>query len=124
MRAVSLVEKGWAGARCLSVELSERGTRVRHLVRGTIPKEILSVITPHPGIQIQGIPVRLYRPAVWAALLLEQLLGRLRLVIVDNPKTAEWVARTFPGFKKKILLVGETATGQLQILSKGAAIAL
>ncbi len=109
MVAISLVEKGWAGARRLSIELSRTGVGVRHLVRGTIAPEFLSVITPYPGVSIRGIPVRWYRIATWGTLLLWQFRPGLHAVIVDNTRTADWVTKTFPRLADKLVRVNETA---------------
>ena len=68
MQAISLVEKGWAGARRLSIPLAQRGVRVRHLVKGRLRAEVLKVIAPHPGMTIRGVPRRLYRLAAWFTL--------------------------------------------------------
>lgn len=110
MVALSLVEKGWAGARRLSMELSYKGTAVRHLVKGRIAPEFLSVITPYPGISIRGIPVRWYRIATWGTLLSWQFRPDLHAVIVDNSRTADWVAKTFPKLTDKLIQVKETTS--------------
>ncbi len=109
MVAISLVEKGWAGARRLSIELSRKGVGVRHLVRGAIAPEFMGIITPYPGISIHGIPVRWYRIAAWWALLWWQFRPNLHAVIVDNARTSDWVAKTFPRVADKLVQVKETA---------------
>ncbi len=109
MVAISLVEKGWAGARRLSIELSRKGVQVRHLVRGTIASEFVDIITPYPGISIRGIPVRWYRIATWGILLSWQFRPNLHAVIVDNARTSDWVTKTFPQLADKLIQVKETA---------------
>ncbi len=109
MVALSLVEKGWSGARRLSIELSGTGIEVRHLSRGRIAPEIVAVITPYPKISIRGIPVRWYRIAAWWTLLSWQFRPSLQAVIVDNARTTDWVTKTFPRLTDKLLQVKEAA---------------
>ena len=109
MIALSLVEKGWAGARRFSIQLSDKGVAVRHLVKGTIAPEFLAVITPYRGVSIHGISARGYRIVTWAALLLYQFHPGLQAVIVDNTRTSDWVAKTFPRLAGRLIQVAETA---------------
>ena len=108
MIALSLVEKGWAGTRRFSIQLSDKGVAVRHLVKGTIAPEFLAIITPYPGVSIQGIPARGYRIVTWAALLLYQFHPGLQAVIVDNSRTSEWITKTFPRLAGRLIHVQET----------------
>ncbi len=113
MQAISLVEKGWAGARGLSIALSRQGVCVRHLVRGRVPLEVLQVLTPYEGITIQGFSTRWYRWVVWGILLWNQRRARTRLVMVDNSKAMEWVRHWFPRLKDHLVQVEETPQGSL-----------
>ena len=124
MMALSLVEKGWAAARWLSLDLARKGTPVRHLVRGSIPRTMREVLAPSVGVTLQGVPLRLYRPAAWMELWLGQLTGRIGMVITDNAKTAGWVKKSFPRLREKILLLGETEIGRPRVLEKGAEVRL
>ncbi len=124
MRAISLVEKGWAGARWLSIILAKEGTPVHHLVKGRLPNQVLRIITPYPRITLHGIPPKAHRVAAFLILALGQVPGTVGMVIVDNSKTAQWVARWFPVLRDRIVLVGETETGKPQIHQKGPRIAL
>ncbi len=111
MVAISLVEKGWAGARRLSIGLSHKGVAVRHLVKGRIAPGFLGIITPYPEISIRGIPVQWYRLATWWTLLIWQFRqGNLHAVIVDNARTSDWVKKTFPRLSNKLIQVKETAS--------------
>ena len=121
---LSLVEKGWAAARWFSLELAQRGTPVRHLAKGTIPRPTREVLTPAPGVTLHGAPQRLYRAAAWAHLWKAQLTGKVTVVITDNTKTAGWVKKSFPRLREKVLLLGETETGRPQVLEKGAGVFL
>jgi len=106
-KAISLVEKGWAGARWLSIDLARQGTPVTHLVKGALPRATREVLTPRPGVSIVGVPQRLYRAAAWLHLWAGQATGSVGMVITDNAKSAEWVKGAFPGLKEKVRLVAE-----------------
>lgn len=88
---VSMVEKGWGAARRISIELTKQGIGVHHFVRGHLPRELIAVLTPYAGMRITGLPVRWYRPALWALLLWRKLTGRRTLVLVDNERAAGWI---------------------------------
>ena len=121
MRAISLVEKGWPGVRQLSIPLARRGIAVRHLVRGALAREVLEVITPQPGMTIRGIAPRWYRLAAWLELLGASRRGGLRLVLVDNEKAADWVARCVPWLKDRLVLLQESSDGAPVIARRGRA---
>ena len=89
--AVSMVEKGWGGARRVSIELTRQGMTVHHLVRGRLPKDLIAAITPYAGMRITGVSTRWFRPIVWALLVWRRLTGRAPLVLVDNERAAAWV---------------------------------
>ena len=88
---VSMVEKGWGGARRVSIELAKQGIAVHHFVKGQLPDDLLAVLTPYAGMRITGWPVRWFRPGIWALLLWRTLTGRRPVVLVDNERAAAWV---------------------------------
>ncbi len=122
--ALSLVEKGWAAARWLSLEMAGKGIPVCHLVKGAIPRPTREVLSPGAGVTLRGVPQRFFRGAAWAQLWLGQTTGRIGMVITDNAKTAGWVRKRFPRLREKVLLLGETGNGRPQILEKGAEVRL
>ena len=120
MQAISLVEKGWAGARQLSIPLTQRGIRVRHLVRGTLAAGVLKSITPYPGMTIRGIPRRLYRLVAWVALQLGSWRGDVAMILVDNERAFSWVSRAVPSLGDRLVLVLEADDGAPRIAQTGA----
>ena len=124
MLALSLVEKGWAGSRRVAIRLSAAGISVRHLVRGSLPREVVRVISPYPGVAIRGVPVRWYRVAAWSWLMLAQFRRGVAWLLVDNEKTARWAARWFPRLRAKLVLIQETGTGDPLAFRNGAPVAL
>lgn len=125
MAVLSLVEKGWAGARWLSIHMmAQSDVSVRHLVRGTVPRVLLEALTPYARMTITGIPVRLYRLVVWVVLVYGCCTGRLAAVLVDNERAERWVARWFPWLRDHIILVHETSEGRPAIVRHGAQVQL
>ncbi|MBI4342355.1 MAG: hypothetical protein HY599_03190 [Candidatus Omnitrophica bacterium] len=122
MQAISLVEKGWAGARQLSIQLARRGVRVRHLVKGALSREVLEVLTPHEGMTIHGVPRRAYRPVAWLALQRGRWRGDLALVLVDNERAFQWVSRVVPSLGGRLVLIQEADDGSPRIAQAGAAV--
>lgn len=118
------MEKGWAAARSLSLELAGKGIPVRHLVKGRIPRPTREVLTPRAGVTIQGVPQRLYRMAAWSHLGLGQLTGSIGMVITDNSKTAGWVKKSFPRLRERVLWIGEQEDGRPKVIEKGASVRL
>ena len=121
MQAISLVEKGWAGARRLSIELVQRGGSVRHVIRGRLDAELLSVLTPYPRLTIRGVPLRWYRVAAWLELAVALAGGGPQLILVDNEKAAAWVGGWFPMLRERVVVVQEDATGAPMVTRRGAA---
>ena len=119
---LSLVEKGWAGARRLSIVLVRRGVRVYHLVRGELRPEVLEVLTPYEGMQIRGVSRRWYSVITWVTLLRAQVRGELMLVLVDNEKAFGWVSRMCPSLRDRLVLVQEADDGSPRIGRCGAGV--
>lgn len=86
-RALSLVDRGWAGARACSLALArEPDIRVTHLIRGRLAPEVLGIITPHPMIRLADAPKRWYSLWLAATLAREALTGQLRWVFFDHER--------------------------------------
>ena len=122
MRVLSLVEKGWAGARQLSIHLARAEGEVEHLVRGRISRDVLAVMTPHPGMRIRGIPRQWYKVIVWIRLFVAQRLRQPSLILIDNERTAQWIDRWFPSLRKSVVLVLEAPDGSPQVFRQGQVI--
>lgn len=85
--ALSLVERGWRGARECSLLLNARHVRVTHLIKGSLTGEVRHMIAPYPFISIHDVPRKLFPIWAWAVLLTQTLRGRLRWVLLDNERT-------------------------------------
>ena len=117
---LSFVEKGWAGPRQLSIELSKRGVPVRHLVKGRIPAEVIRVIPPYEGVSIHGVPRRWFRFVIVGELLWWWMGLRLALVFADSRPTEAWLRRWFPFLREKLVLVQERFDGAPLVFRGGA----
>ncbi len=119
-RVLSLVEKGWAGARQLSIRFSREGLQVRHLVRGRLAADVRACLTPYAGITIWGIPRRVYRVVVWLQLFAAPLRGPVRAILIDNERSARWINRWFPHLQEYVILIQERGDGSPVIKWRGA----
>lgn len=94
---ISLVERGWQMARERSLELREQGVDVRHLIKGRVPPEVLSLVTPHPTIRLMSVP----RPWFWPWVFVQVMWARGRRVLqeiwVDNDRTQQRLSRWVRG---------------------------
>ena len=53
---LSVVERGWQGARECSLILARQGIRVTHLVKGRLPSGVRALIQPVQGIVLRDAP--------------------------------------------------------------------
>lgn len=90
--ALSVVERGWAGARQCSLELSRRGIGVTHLIKGRLSREELAMITPVPRVQVRSVGRIWFRLALWAVAGWMAARGRLGWCLVDHERTARELA--------------------------------
>lgn len=113
MWVISLVEKGWASARHVSIELTLQGARVFHLVKGRLPRGLLEVLTPYARMSIYGIPRPWFRVSAWLCLVPAQFMRPF--VMVDNQRSVEWIQREFPLLRHRVVLVREGPAGAVQV---------
>ncbi len=87
IEALSLVERGWRGARQCSLALNAHRVAVTHLVKGRLSREVRELIAPYPFIRVRAVPRWVF--PVWArGMLIGALMRRrLRWVLIDNPRT-------------------------------------
>ena len=95
---LSVVERGWHGARDCSLALNGRAIPVRHLIKGRLPRALRAIITPYPHIRITSAPRPLFPLALWWAIATQTAAGRLRWLLVDHERTwsrVQWWCRAF-----------------------------
>ena len=84
---ISLVERGWQGARECSLRLLDRGIAVTHLVKGSLPPEVSVLVPPEPGLRLVGIPRFWFPLALWGWLVPAAAGRRVRWILLDNERT-------------------------------------
>ncbi len=89
---LSLVERGWRGARTCSLELAAQGIGTTHLIKGSVGGDVRALIQPRDGVRIVDVPRGLFRPAVWAYLAGAAVTRRMRWVLADSERTLREVA--------------------------------
>jgi len=95
---LSVVERGWRGARECSLVLSTVGVPVTHLIKGFLNAELREMIRPYPGIRMISVPRPLFRLWLWWTLCWQTTTGRLRWVLLDHERTLReisWWCRRF-----------------------------
>ncbi|MBI4343605.1 MAG: hypothetical protein HY601_02185 [Candidatus Omnitrophica bacterium] len=95
--ALSLVEKGWHGAREHTKSLPG-GWRVVHLVKGPVDPSVRRLLGLDARTRLVGIPRRWYWPVAWAMLVRWGVTRRLGALVVDNTRAQRrmrpWAAWT------------------------------
>ncbi len=118
---ISVVERGWRGARECAVVLNEAGVPVTHLIKGWIGRDVQEMIlspasqpeagpvgariakgNPLAGERMIGStpkqrviawPRPVFYAGLWLWLAPRMLLGRVRWVLVDHERTYRGLAR-------------------------------
>ncbi len=84
---LSLVERGWRGARECSLILSARGISVTHLIKGSLSPDVRVMIQTVPHTRIIDVPRLWFRVATWGHVLFVGGRGMTRWVLVDHERT-------------------------------------
>lgn len=113
---LSLVERGWFGARTCSLSLNAMTIPVTHLIKGHLDAEVRAMIRPYPHIRIISVPRICFRVGVWGLICWQTLTGRLQWLLIDHERTLREVAWWCRLFRLTPLLIHETDEGyQLEI---------
>ena len=89
---LSLVERGWQAARVCSLEAEPHGVRVLHVVKGRLDRSVLALIEPKPHIRLVSLPKNFFWPVVFPLMAWCAAISRLRVVVVDNERSARRLA--------------------------------
>ena len=92
---VSFVEDGWRSARAFTIDVvrAHENVEVVHYIRERVDPEVLRMITPYPRTRLVPIARPWFKIARWSLLLWGGITRRWRLVIVDNERAREALAR-------------------------------
>ena len=110
-RVLSLVERGWRGARECSLALGGNGVAVTHLIKGSLPPPVRAMIRPAARISIIDVPRRVFRVWLWAMVLRHTLTRGAHWVLLDNERTLREVGWWCRRFRLIPVFVRETAEG-------------
>ena len=89
---LSLVERGWRGARDCSLALSAMRIPVTHLIKGRLDADVQAMIRPFSSIAIMSVPRAWFPPTLWWVMIRGTLTGKLRWVLMDHERTWKFVA--------------------------------
>lgn len=95
---LSLVERGWQGARQCSLALEARHVPVTHVVKGRLSADVRAMIEPHPHIRVVSAPRAAFRLWIWPVVIWRTLQGRLRWILMDHERShreLSWWCRRF-----------------------------
>ena len=84
---LSVVERGWRGARECSLTLALQGIRVTHLIKGRLGPEVRGLIRPVQGIALVAAPRWRFRLWFWAHLLSGAIRRRAMWALFDHERT-------------------------------------
>jgi hypothetical protein len=69
-------------------------------VKGLLPPEVRAIVRPVPSIRLIGVPKTCFWPLLWLLCVSARITGKLRGVIVDNPRSekrvASWLGKAIP----------------------------
>lgn len=85
-KAVFVSEVGWRGTRELSIKLDGQGVFCAVIIKGSVPKDVMSVITPYGRIGIRAVP-RLLFILVVAAYTLGAIFEKGTLFVFSKEST-------------------------------------
>ena len=108
---LSVVERGWRGARECSIALSARAVPVTHLIKGSLKADLRAMIRPYPGVELISVPRAMFRAWLWGLLVWGTMLGRVRWVLVDHERTLREVAWWCRVCGLTLVFIQETAQG-------------
>ena len=123
LEVLSVVERGWRGARECSLVLQRHGIKVTHVIKGRLSPDLQRVIVPYPLIRLIVVPRVLFRPCLWAALIAASVRGRLGWLILDHERTLREVSGWCRAFGITPVLIEERAS-DYRLLRDGSAAAV
>ena len=92
-RVISVVERGWRGARECAAVLNQAGVPVTHLIKGWISRDVQEMIGSTPKQRVVAWPRPAFYVGLWLWLAPRVLFGRVRWVLVDHERTSRGLAR-------------------------------
>jgi hypothetical protein len=84
---LSVVERGWRGARECSLDVARQGIQVTHLIKGRLPPDVRRLIQPVQGIALYDAPRWRFPLLLWTHLVAGALTRRVRWALFDHERT-------------------------------------
>ncbi len=113
---ISLVERGWQAARECSLDLEPSGLVVVHLVKGRLTRSVRAMVAPKAHIHLMDLPRNLFWLVAWPACIGMQVLGMLRIILVDNDRAYQRLERWASRVQVQLVLVRPVREGyELQL---------
>ncbi len=94
---ISLVERGWQAAREHSLKLQGGCVESVHVIKGSVPADVLGMIAPLPAIRLVSVARTWFWPLAIGWALWARWRGILCGVLVDNTRTQQRVVRWLHG---------------------------
>ena len=108
---LSLVERGWQAARECSLDLQEANVEWLHVVKGRLSRAVQAMVAPQPRIRLMSVPKTLFWPMIGLLVGAGAVSGRLRAVLVDNPRSLRRLDRLGRMVRVPVAMVQEGAEG-------------
>ena len=106
-KALLISEVGWRGIKEFSSSLVKSGFLVDIVIKGSVDKEILGIITRPEGARIRAIPREFFIAHIFFYILRNRAACNLKTVIVTKESTRSWLRSL--GVDAKVLV--ETKEG-------------
>ncbi len=100
-------EVGWRGIKEFSSSLVKSSFCVDIVIKGSVDKEILEIITRPEGVRIRAVPREFFIAYIFFYILWNRAAGNLKTVIVTKEGTRSWLKGL--GVDAKVLI--ETREG-------------
>lgn len=106
-KALLISEVGWRGIKEFSSSLAKSSFCVDIVIKGSVDKETLGIITRPQGVRIRAIPREFFIAYILFYILRNRAAGNLKTVIVTKENTRSWLKGL--GVDAKVLI--ETKEG-------------
>jgi len=90
-KVIIAVERGWQTSRQKAIELAKEGLHVDILIKGFVERDVLDMITRHPGMQVSAVSKALYRPVLFMKVFLTGISRNLDRVLVEGRQIERWL---------------------------------
>lgn len=108
-KAVLISEVGWRGIKELSSSLLKNGLSVDIIIKGSVDKEVLGIITKPRGLKVRAVRKIFFMPYLFFYLAWHRICGDIKTAVLSKEETKSRV-RNF-GFHAQLLV--ETENGYL-----------